>query len=144
MRKIIVVLVALLALTGSAIVAARLYDFVLPGRKLNSLLHIYGGFFFLVLFPLYAWDHVRANRHWLSRLSGVTISGTLQLAAALVLLLTGIVLLLYGEYAWDWSRWLHDWLTPLLALALVLHYLSPKRLRGVKSQPDAPRSSTEN
>ncbi|MDH4248165.1 MAG: hypothetical protein OEW39_10135 [Deltaproteobacteria bacterium] len=127
MRKILLALLLLLTLSGGAIVGARILDIPLPGRKLNSLLHIYGGLFFLVIFPLYAWDHVRANRHWLSRIAGVTLSGSLQLVSALVLLLTGLILLLYGEHAWDASRTLHDWLTPILAFSLALHYLSPKR-----------------
>ncbi|MDH5750883.1 MAG: hypothetical protein OEZ59_00515 [Deltaproteobacteria bacterium] len=128
MRKIIVTLVIILIATGVAIAMARIFEFTLPGRKLSSLLHIYGGLFFLVLFPLYAWDHVNAHSDWLRRVTGITISGGLQLLSAAVLILSGVLILIYWEHTWNWARQAHHWLTYLLGAALALHYLSPKNL----------------
>ena len=140
MRKIVVALVVILTLTGVAIGLARIGGFDLPGRKLGSLLHIYGGLFFLVLFPLYAWDHVRKNRRWLRVATPLTGSGVVQLSTAGVLILTGVLLLLYGEFTWGWAREAHHWLTYLLAGSLLLHYFSPKRLPGPRRKRGEPEA----
>lgn len=128
MRRIVIALVWVLALTGLAIVWARGLGIQLPGRKLASLVHIYGGFFFLVLFPLYAWDHMTANRRWLGRpVAPLTLSGGIQFATAVVLILSGLVILLYDPEVWPLVRAVHHWLTYVLAASIGAHYLSPKR-----------------
>lgn len=129
MRKIVLILAAALALTGLALT-------LLPGetlppawRKAFSLLHIWGGQFFIVVFALYAWDHISTNRRWLRRARGVTLSGATQTLAAAVIIGTGVVLLLYGEQAWEALRTAHHWLTYLMAASIVAHFLSPKSWR---------------
>lgn len=127
MRTILLLLIGWLALTGVALVFGD--PLGLPGsgwEKALSLGHIWGGLLFLVIFPMYAWDHVRANRAWLRVLAGVTASGLTQLTAGVLLAVTGLVLLAYGEAAWTLLRDGHHWLTYLLLAALVGHYLSPK------------------
>lgn len=127
MRKIVVGLVGLLTLTGVLLTAARIWELELPGNKLVSLGHIYGALFFMVIFPLYAWDHVTGNKRWLKRMRGVTVSGAVQLASALGLILSGVVILLYGGEVWPVMRGWHHLLTYVLAGSLALHFLSPKR-----------------
>ena len=126
MRKIVLILTAFLSLTGLVLTfyAAAGFD---PGwRKAASLAHIWGGVLFLVMFSLYAWDHVMANRHWLRIPALVTFTGAWQTLAAAVLMATGIVLLLYGNVAWVMLRNLHHWLTYALLASITLHFLSRK------------------
>ena len=130
MRKIVVILVALLCLTGLAIGLARIAGVELPGRKITSLAHIFLGLFFVVIFPLYAWDHVMARTSWLKRLSGVTLSGSVQLVSAIVLIFTGMVVLLYGGEVWPQMLAWHHGLTYALAAALLAHFFSDKAPPG--------------
>ena len=127
MRKILLALIAALTLSGMPIA----YGWIAAARggweKASVLLHIWGGVFFLVIFPLYAWDHVRANRRWLARLRGMTVSGAVQLAAGALLALSGALLLLYGEQVWRALREFHHWVGYPLLLALAAHFLSPKK-----------------
>ena len=126
MRKIIILLVLLLAGTGLLLIFVLSGERTAGNRQLVSLAHIWGGLFFLVLFPLYAWDHVSGNRRWLKKPALVTFSGGGQLLAALVLILSGVVLLLYGVEVWPQVRLLHHLLTYALLVVLGLHFLSPK------------------
>ena len=129
MRKIVIGLVALLTATGLLVGFQAALG--LPGGLIRalSLLHIWGGVFFMVMFPLYAWDHIGHNRRWLRVAGGVTGSGVSQTVAAVLLIGSGALLLLYGVEAWPTARRLHHWLTYPLVAALLLHFLSPKRLR---------------
>ncbi len=126
MRKIVVALIVLLALTGLLLVFAEQLGLPAPRINLVALAHIWLGLFFSVLFPLYGWDHVKANRHWLRAVSLVTFSGATQAVAGTVLLLSGVLLLLYDVEVWPRVRVLHHGLTYLLGASLTLHFLSPK------------------
>ena len=126
MRRILLIVTALLAVSGLLLTFYAPLDFDLAWRKWLSLIHIWGGVFFLVVFALYAWDHISANRHWLRIPALVTFSGTVQTCAAVLIVLTGIVLMLYGNVAWPTLRTLHHWLTYLLAASLLLHRYSRK------------------
>ena len=66
-----------------------------------SLLHIWAGLFFLVIFPMYAWDHIRGHADRLRTFTLVTVSGILQFFTGLGLILSGIILLLYGAHTLD-------------------------------------------
>ncbi len=126
MRQLVVVATLLLALTGLAVTYALIPVDLSGTRKAVVLAHIWLGVAYLVIFPLYAWDHVRANRHWLGVVRATTISGLVQLTCGTVLLLTGLVLLAYGG-AWLLGlRGVHHWLTYPLLAALAWHFLSPK------------------
>ena len=126
MRKLVIALVLILGVSGLVLV------FGAPGRtgagwaKFVSLTHIWLGFFFLVLFPLYAWDHISHNRAWLRRVGGVTLSGAVQTVCAALLILTGVVLLLYGDQVWPRLRFAHHVLTYPLLASIGLHFLSRK------------------
>lgn len=119
----------LLTVTGVALVLGAALGYEWRGGSLASLAHIWGGLFFVVIFPLYAWDHIKANRRRLREWSGISVSGAIQTAAALIIILSGILLYLYGDQAWPWLRQLHHWPTYLLAASLAAHFLSPKRRR---------------
>jgi formate hydrogenlyase subunit 3/multisubunit Na+/H+ antiporter MnhD subunit len=127
MRRALLILIGALAVTGVPLVLAAAGEEAPGWRKALALLHIWGGIFFLVVFPLYAWDHVRANRVWLRCLASVTVSGTTQLLAGTLLILTGVLLLLYQRESWPVLRALHHTLTYVLIASIGVHFLSPKR-----------------
>lgn len=127
MRKLLLALIAALIATGLPLVWVEV-GVAAPGwRKAVALAHIWGGFFFLVIFPLYAWDHVREHRAWLRFLAGVTVTGLTQLSAGILLLLSGFVLLAYQSQAGGSPRMLHHLLTYVLLAALTGHFLSKKQ-----------------
>ena len=127
MRKLILILIAGLTATGVPLVFGALGVGEPGWRKALALAHIWGGFFFLVVFPLYAWDHVRAHRAWLRLWAAVTVTGVTQLTAGALLILTGVVLLLYQSQAWSLLRIVHHGLTYVLLLSIAGHFMSPKR-----------------
>ncbi len=126
MRNIVVGMTIVLSLSGLALWFGAPGDRGVGWAKAVSLAHIWIGSFFLVLFPLYAWDHVSHNRAWLRRFAGVTVSGVVQGLAAVLLVVSGAVLLLYGNQVWVTLRAAHYYLTYPLAAALGVHYLSRK------------------
>jgi hypothetical protein len=125
-RKIVVTLVVLLSATGLLLGFGGALGLSRDVARALSLAHYWLGLLFLVMFPLYAWDHIRVNRRWLRLLRLLTASGVLQAAAGALLMLTGLVLIAYGVAAWGAMRTLHHWLTYVLAAALGLHYLARK------------------
>lgn len=126
MRKLVVASTMLLALTGVALAFVHWPGAQPGGRKAAALAHIWLGVAYLVVFPLYAWDHLSKNRRWLTALRSVTASGWLQLTCAAVAIVTGIVLLAYGGATLRGLRALHHGVTYPLLAALLWHYLSPK------------------
>jgi len=129
MRKILLALTFALTLSGLPIAYAWIASAHGGWEKAIVLAHIWGGVFFIVVFPLYAWDHIGTNKHWLKRFASVTVSGLSQLAVGILLVLSGVLLLLYGDQVWLALRAFHHWITYLLIVALVSHYFSPKRWR---------------
>ncbi len=126
MRKAVLILTAVLAASGLLLTFFAPLQLDPSWRKWASLLHIWGGVLFLAVFTLYAWEHIPANRHWLRIAAQVTFTGITQTGAAVLLMVTGIVLLLYGNAAWGLLRDLHHWLTYALAVSIILHVLSSK------------------
>ena len=92
----------------------------------TSLLHIWAGFFFLVIFPMYSWNHIRGHKDRLGERSLVTASGIIQFFTGLGLIISGIPLLLYGADVLDFPREIHLLLTFVLAGSLILHKFSKK------------------
>lgn len=142
MRKIVVSLFLLLTVTGLPIA----FQGVVFGegspvgegtQRFLSLVHYWGGLMFLVMFPLYAWDHIGGHLRWLRRARLVTFSGGLQTVAAGLLMLSGLVIIAYGEQAWQFARDLHHWLTYPMAASVGLHYLADKRWRKRPRPPAA-------
>ena len=138
MRKIVVAMTVLLTCTGLLLAFGGVIGLEIgvgngtgngTGKgivKWLSIAHIWGGLLFLVIFPLYAWDHISTNRAMLRRFVPLTLSGVIQTTSAVALILTGVVLFLYGAQAWLALRQWHHWLTYPLAGALMLHFLLPK------------------
>ena len=91
-----------------------------------SLLHIWAGIFFIVIFPLYSWDHIRGHSNRLKKISVVTATGILQFFSGMGLIFSGIPLLLYSADVIDFPREIHLILTFVLALSLILHKISEK------------------
>ncbi|MBI3994142.1 MAG: hypothetical protein HY342_12780 [Candidatus Lambdaproteobacteria bacterium] len=126
MRRLVIALVLVLGVSGLVLVFGAPWRTDAGWSKLVSLAHIWIGFFFLVLFPLYAWDHITHNRAWLRRLRGVTLSGAVQTVCGALLMVTGVVLLLYGDQVWPLLRATHHVLTYPLLASIGLHFLSRK------------------
>ena len=89
-----------------------------------SLLHIWAGIFFIVIFPLYSWDHIKGHSDRLKKISLVTSTGVLQFFTGMGLIVSGIPLLLYGADVLEFPRYIHLILTFVLALSLILHKIS--------------------
>ena len=126
MRKIVLLLTVLLTLSGLVLAWFAPLELDPALRKWISLLHIWVGVLFLVVFTMYAWDHISANRHWLRIAALVTATGVTQTFSAVVIILTGIVLLLYGNVAGATLRGLHHWFSYALAASIALHFFSRK------------------
>ena len=91
-----------------------------------SLLHIWAGIFFIVIFPLYSWDHIKGHSDRLRKISLVTATGLLQFFVGMGLIISGIPLLLYSADVLEFPRDIHLILTFALALSLILHKISKK------------------
>jgi hypothetical protein len=141
MRKLVVASTLLLAGSGLLIAYALWPGAQGSAQKAAVLAHIWLGVAYLVVFPLYAWDHVSTNRRWLKVLRPLTVSGLLQLSCGTVLLLTGLVLLAYGGALLRGLRAAHHWLTYPLLAALLWHWLSPKRWRPPAGRSDEQATS---
>ena len=141
MRKIVVGMVIVLTASGLLVGFGGPLGLGVGPVKWLSIGHIWIGIFFLVLFPLYAWDHIKANRAWLRKWSGVTLTGTVQTLSAVLLILTGVVLYVYGVQTWPQVRQWHHWLTYPLVVAVATHYLLPKGTPRKTSHPPAPQNA---
>ena len=91
-----------------------------------SILHIWAGIFFIVIFPLYSWDHIKGHSSRLRKISLVTATGVFQFFAGMGLIISGIPLLLYSADVLEFPRDIHMILTFVLALSLILHKISEK------------------
>ena len=91
-----------------------------------SLLHIWAGIFFIVIFPLYSWDHIKGHSDRLKNFSLATATGVIQFFAGMGLIISGIPLLLYSADVLLFPLYIHMILTFILALSLILHKISKK------------------
>ena len=90
------------------------------------LLHIWTGFFFLVIFPIYSWDHIKGHSKRLREFSLLTSSGIIQLITGFGLIISGIPLLIFDKNVFELPKIIHLVLTFILAVSLILHKLSKK------------------
>ncbi|MBF0278498.1 MAG: hypothetical protein HQM13_11925 [SAR324 cluster bacterium] len=125
MRKLIVGGCIFLILSGLILHYGEYFE-IFTGYSAISALHIWAGIFFIVIFPMYAWDHIRTHRKRLKKMSWVSGSGIIQLLSGVVLILSGIVLLLFGTNKLALSTELHFVPTFFLAASLFLHSLIKK------------------
>ena len=125
MRKLTVLISILLIFSGLLITYPSLYPFG-DYKKLLLLIHIWLGCFFLVIFPMYAWDHIKTNKKYLKTFNMKSISGASQFFVGLILILSGIVLLLYNSNSLIISRYIHEIFTYLIVLTFIIHSISKR------------------
>ena len=90
------------------------------------LLHLWIGLVFVVIFPIYSWDHIKKNLDRLKKINLLSISGIIQLIAGLVLIISGLPLLLYGTDVFELASITHLIFTFVLAICLIFHKISRK------------------
>ena len=125
LRKLVVLSCVFLIISGIMLAYSELLPWV-KESSVTSLLHIWAGVFFIVIFPMYAWDHIRGHADRLRKLTLVMASGILQFFTGLGLIISGIILFLYGVDALDLPREIHLVLTFVLAVSLIMHKISRK------------------
>ena len=90
-------------------------------EKIAELVHIWLGLIFMVVFPIYSWDHIRSHRQRLKIISQISISGGIQLMTGTGLIVTGIILLLYSADTLSLPAEVHELLSYVLVGTLILH-----------------------
>lgn len=125
MRKLVVGSCIFLIVSGLILHYQNAFE-AMTGYSFISALHIWLGIFFIVIFPMYSWDHIRARKKHLKKISLLSISGVTELGTGIGLILTGIILLLYGTNKLGISTELHFILTFFLAGSLILHRVIKK------------------
>ena len=125
MRKLVVLSCVFLILSGIILAYPEIFLWAEESTAV-SLLHIWAGIFFIVIFPLYSWDHIKGHSDRLRKISLVTATGVLQFFAGMGLIISGIPLLLYSADVLEFPREIHLFLTFVLALSLILHKISEK------------------
>lgn len=121
MRKLLLFGTLLLTLSGLTLTAAQRLGWWENQTAVASF-HIWLGLFYLVIFPMYSFDHIRLHRRWLKRADRVSLSGGLQLISGGLLILTGMILLLFGTtLLWVFAE-IHLLATFLIWLGLALHF----------------------
>ena len=125
MRKLVVLSCVFLILSGIMLAYPEIFPWAEESTAV-SLLHIWAGIFFIVIFPLYSWDHIKGHSDRLKKITLVTVTGLLQFFAGMGLIVSGIPLLLYSAGVLEFHRYIHLILTFVLALSLILHKMSEK------------------
>jgi len=120
MRKLVVGSCVVLILSGFLLSASTQIPFV-KESSLVSLLHIWIGVFFIVIFPMYSWDHIHSHRDHLKKLNLGILSGITQLFSGTVLILSGIILLLYGSGTLALPTQIHTLFSFALIATLIAH-----------------------
>ena len=125
MRKLIVLSCVFLILSGILLAYPGIFPWAEESTAI-SLLHIWAGIFFLVIFPLYSWDHIKGHSDRLRKISLLTVTGVLQFFAGMGLIISGIPLLLYSADVLEFPRYIHLILTFVFAISLIFHKISEK------------------
>ncbi|MGK5091994.1 hypothetical protein WDW89_08270 [Deltaproteobacteria bacterium TL4] len=130
MRKIIVMSSLFLTLSGFVLLYRT--EIVWESSvSLMSVLHLWTGMFFIVIFPMYTWDHVRT----LKQLSWISFSGVVQWVAGIVLILSGVVLMLYGAESLSLPTKIHTIFTFVLISGLIVHSVFVRNFFLKKGDP---------
>ena len=125
MRKLVVLSCVFLILSGILLAYPEFFPWAEESTAV-SLLHIWAGIFFIVIFPLYSWDHIKGHSDRLRKISLVAATGVLQFFSGMGLILSGIPLLLYSADVLEFPRYIHLLLTIVIAISLILHKISEK------------------
>ena len=88
MRKLVVLSCVFLILSGIMLGYPEIFPWAEKSTAV-SLLHIWGGIFFIVIFPLYSWGHIKGHSDRLRKISLVTATGVLQFFAGMGLIISG-------------------------------------------------------
>ena len=120
MRKLTVLICIFLIFSGLLLAYPEWLSLEDHG-KIAELFHIWLGLIFMVVFPIYSWDHIRSHRQRLKIISRISISGGIQLMTGTGLIVTGIILLLYSADALPLPTEIHELLTYALVGTLILH-----------------------
>ena len=125
MRKLVVLICVFLIISGLLLSFSK-WNLWLEYQELLVLFHIWLGFFFMVVFPMYAWDHIRTHRHRLKTLSLISFTGGGQLLTGIGLIFSGLILMLYGSEGLILASNSHELLTYALILTLIFHSRSSR------------------
>ena len=125
MRKLVVLICIFLIISG-LLLSFPEWNLWFEHEELLVLFHIWLGLFFMVIFPMYAWDHIRTHRHRLKSLTPVSFTGGSQLMAGIGLILSGLILLLYSSGGLRLASDIHEILTYVLILTLIFHSRSSR------------------
>ena len=125
MRKLVVLSCVFLILSGIMLAYPEIFPWAEESTAV-SLLHIWAGIFFIVIFPLYSWDHIKGHSDRLRKISFLASTGVLQFIAGIGLIISGIPLLLYSTDVLEFPRYIHFILTFVLAISLILHKITEK------------------
>lgn len=82
----------------------------------------------MVLFPLYAWEHIRLHRQRILPWSRQSLSGITQLIGGIILILSGIVLLLYKRGVLPTMESIHYGVTLILIISIAVHFFSKRKI----------------
>ncbi|SVC88598.1 uncharacterized protein METZ01_LOCUS341452 [marine metagenome] len=125
MRKLIVLICVFLIISG-LLLSFPEWNLWLEYQALLVLFHIWLGFFFMVVFPMYAWDHIRTHRQRLKTLSLISLTGGVQFLTGFGLIFSGLILMLYGSEGLILASNSHELLTYALILTLIFHSRSSR------------------
>ena len=125
MRKLIVLICVFLIISG-LLLSFPEWNLWLEYQELLVLFHIWLGFFFMVFFPMYAWDHIRTHRQRLKTLSLISLTGGVQFLTGFGLIFSGLILMLYGSEGLILASNSHELLTYALILTLIFHSRSSR------------------
>ena len=125
MRKLVITSTIFLTISGIVLAYPRLFPWADKSSAIY-LLHLWVGFFFLVIFPIYSWDHIKKNVQRLKKISFLTISGITQFLTGLGLIISGMPLLIFGKEVLRLVGQVHLILTFVLIASLILHKFSKK------------------
>ena len=125
MRKLVVLICVFLIISG-LLLSFPEWNFWLEYQELLVLFHIWLGFFFMVVFPMYAWDHIRTHRQRLKTLSLISLTGGVQFLTGIGLIFSGLILMLYGSEGLILASNSHELLTYALILTLIFHSRSSR------------------
>ncbi|HCP33817.1 MAG TPA: hypothetical protein DIT94_05480 [Deltaproteobacteria bacterium] len=125
MRKLIVLICVFLIISG-LLLSFPEWNLWLEYQELLVLFHIWLGFFFMVVFPMYAWDHIRTHRQRLKTLSLISLTGGVQFLTGIGLIFSGLILMLYGSEGLILASNSHELLTYALILTLIFHSRSSR------------------
>ena len=125
MRKLFVLICVFLIISG-LLLSFPEWNLWLEYQELLVLFHIWLGFFFMVVFPMYAWDHIRTHRQRLKTLSLISLTGGVQFLTGIGLIFSGLILMLYGSEGLVLASNSHELLTYALILTLIFHSRSSR------------------